>query len=326
MADMIWLKKIYRIFRDIYWMIFQRRADKKWFREHVEKVNTEENPTYYVIRRINKVGLFSYVQTTLGQIVYALEHNMIPIVDMKNYPNTYLEEDEIGVKNAWELFFKQICDKDLDEVLANGKYILSEDTNIDLRFTPRLNGVYQKRAYWFWSEMYRKYVVFSEPVEEYCEKEYDSILKNRAEKTLGVLVRGTDYKYAKGHAIQPTVETVIDKVKDVLEKDKSFQYIYLATDEFKTEQEFQKAFPGKIIINKRTYFDGYDFSKTLIGDIVLERENDKYLRGLEYLSSLNLLSKCGGLCSGLSGGTFAAFYMNHGKYRYKYFWDLGNAK
>ena len=254
---MIWIKKVYRIVRNIYWTIFQQKKDKQWFEEHVNKMKISVDSTYYVIRRIDRVGLFSYVQTTMGQIVYALEHNMIPIVDMKNYPNTYLEEGEVGIKNAWELFFEQICDRELDDVLANEKYVLSEDKNIDLRFTPRLNGVYQKRAYWFWSEMYRKYVVFNESVRQYCDEEYKQLLEDKANKTLGVLVRGTDYKYAKGHAIQPELETVIAKAKEVMVH-KGFEYIYLATDEYKTEQKFQEAFLGKVIVNKRTYFDGYD--------------------------------------------------------------------
>lgn len=320
------LKKIYRYCRDLYWILFQKKKDEKWFTEHVEKEYSSEKVVYYVIRRIDNAGLFSYVQTTLGQIVYALENHMIPIVDMKNYPNTYLEEHEIGFKNAWELFFEQVCDKNLDDVLKNEKYILSEDKNIDLRYTPRLNGVYQKRAYWFWCKMYQKYVVFNEEVQSYCDDEYEMILSGKSERTLGVLVRGTDYLYAKGHAIQPSLQEVIKKVDEVLQSNHNFEYIYLATDEKKTEIEFKKVFKDKVLVNKRTYFDGYDFSTMLIGEIKMDRENDKFLRGLEYLSSLNLLSKCDGLCSGLSGGTFAAFYMNQGKYRYKYFWDLGNVK
>ncbi len=322
---MIFLKKLFRFFRNIWWYLFQRNADKKWYIEHVEK-EIVQNPTYYVIRRIEKVGLFSYVQTTLGQIAYALQNNMVPVVDMKNYPNTYLEDAEVGIKNAWELFFNPICSKSLDDILENEKYVLSEDSNIDLRYTPRLNGIYQKRAYWFWSEMYRKYVVFNKEVQQYCDKEYNDILKDNVDKTLGVLVRGTDYKFAKGHAIQPSLDEVLDKVEEILKKDKSFQFIYLATEEKSTEERFKSAFPGRILTNKRMYFDGFDFSKTLIGDIVMDRENDKYLRGLEYLSSLNLLSKCAGLCAGLCGGTYAAFYMNHGEYRYQFFWDLGDAR
>lgn len=38
---------------------------------------------------------------------------------------------------------------------------------------------------------------------------------------------------------------------------------------------------------------------------------------------MNILSKCGGLVAGQCGGSFAAFYMNGGKYRYAYFWDIG---
>lgn len=320
---MKYLKIIYRKIRDLWWFLVQRRSDNKWFEEHVNGNKNTAHPVYYIIKREAKVGLFSYVQTTLGQIVYALQNNMLPIVDMKNYPNTYLKDCEVGVKNAWELFFQQICDKELDDIYQNEKYIMSEDSNIDLRYTPCLNGYYQKRAYWFWSEMYRKYIRFNEVTIDYCEAEYNAILKGREEKTLGVLVRGTDYRYAKGHAIQPPLDEVLSEVNKIV-KEKKYQYIYLATDEKRTEDKFNEMFPGQILINKRTYFDEFDFSKQQLSDIVLDRDNDQYLRGLEYLSSIFLLSKCGGLWAGVCGGTYAAFYMNHGGYKFIHFWYHGD--
>lgn len=320
---MKYLKGIYRKCRDLWWFLFQRKSDKQWFEEHVKSQKSIALPVYYIITRESKVGLFSYVQTTLGQIVYALKNNMIPIVDMKNFPNAYLEDSEVGVKNAWELFFRQICDKNIDDVYQNEKYILSDDSNIDLRNTPCLNGYYQKRAYWFWSEMYRQYVRLSETASDYCEEEYRVILAGKEEKTLGVIVRGTDYKYAKGHAMQPPLDEILNKVRRLLKK-KKYQYIYLATDEKRTEEIFNATFPGKILTNRRTYFDEFDFSKQLLSDVVLNRENDRYLRGLEYLSSVYLLSKCGGLWAGVCGGTYAAFYMNHGEYKYKYLWYHGD--
>lgn len=326
---MLFLKIIYRAARNFFWYIFQRSGDEKWYKTHI-LVNQEEQSQkgrkYYIIRREDKAGIFSYIQTTIGQIIYAKEHNMIPIVDMKNVPNSYLEENEIGKYNAWEFYFKQICNADLDEVYRSGNYEISKDNNIDLRRTPGMNGLYQKRAYYFFANMYQHYVVFNKETEDYCKRELKEILQGRECATLGVLVRGTDYKYAIGHEKQPELEEVIQTVKKILDKHLQFQYIYLATDEQRTEDRFRQEFPGIVLVNKRTYFDQFDFSNQLLADVRVNRSRDKYYRGLEYLSSINILSKCGGLCAGLCGGTYGAYYMNQGKYKLFKYWNLGNMK
>ncbi len=55
--------------------------------------------TYYVIRRdAENAGINSYFITNLGHIVWGLKHGWIPIVDMKNYSNAYLKNNELGEK------------------------------------------------------------------------------------------------------------------------------------------------------------------------------------------------------------------------------------
>ena len=62
--------------------------------------------TYYIIRRAdNRTGLFSLFNTNLGHIYYAVQRGYIPVVDMMNYENCYLEESKMGVENAWEYYF-----------------------------------------------------------------------------------------------------------------------------------------------------------------------------------------------------------------------------
>ena len=317
------IKPVYRKTRDILWQLCLAEKEKRRWENIIDQSEPTEQSIYYVIRRPGDPGLFSYVETTLLQVVYALKNNMIPIVDMKNYASTYHEKDEVGVINAWELYFKQLYDVNLEDVLSNRRYILSEDKNIDWSNTPCLDGYYSKQAYWFWSMLYNRYIRLSDDAIRYFEAEYDEILKDKAAQTLGVLVRGTDYKYAKGHAIQPDVNEIIVKVRNVIRK-KGFRYIYLATEELAVVKRFQKEFPGCILTNKRMYFDQYDFSDGIhLNDIIVDRDRDKYWRGMEYLSSVCLLSKCGGLVAGACGGSYGAFYMSNGGYRYTCFWNLG---
>lgn len=110
-----------------------------------------------------------------------------------------------------------------------------------------------------------------------------------------------------------------------MEKNK-YDAIYLATEERKTRDLFKKEFPGKILENKRRYYDDIydkDSSISYIKDVHFERENDNYWSGLEYLSSIILLSRCDALVGGNCGGTLGAIFFNDEKYEFTYVFDLG---
>lgn len=60
----------------------------------------------------------------------------------------------------------------------------------------------------------------------------------------------------------------------------------------------------------------------LIGQVIFERENDNYFKGLEYISSITILSKCNSLVAGGCGGTDFAVHYSNG-YEICYVFDLG---
>ena len=102
-------------------------------------------------------------------------------------------------------------------------------------------------------------------------------------------------------------------------------YVYLATEELAIYEKFEKAFPGLVVVNQRQYYDGIfnAHDMTYIYEVHFERENDLYLKGLEYLSSLQLLSRCDVLLGGNCGGACAALYMNNMKYEHVELFELG---
>lgn len=128
--------------------------------------------------------------------------------------------------------------------------------------------------------------------------------------------------------LNPETEEVIAKVKETLDTEwrgEDFR-IYLACDEKRVEERFQAAFPDRILVNKRVYYDEVYRSgeeAKVIGDVHWNRERDDYRRGLEYLSSLILLSRCRSLIAGNCGGSNAAIYWNGGKYESWYLFDKG---
>ena len=325
-------QQVKRICRQIYNWGWERFLQKRTV-SRLDKIisnNREKeecNPMYYVIncKELPPQGLFGYINLYIAMIWYAIENNMIPIIDMQNYINTYLEEDEVGKVNSWELFFEPVSRKSLEEVYSSGRYIVGNHMDIDWKYYPGINGYHSSKMFSLFSLLYSNFVVFSPKAEAYCIKEAREILKGKENETLGVLIRGTDIRKAKGHAIQPTLEEICLKIDKTLRKDRKFKYIYLATEEKTNEDYLRKRYGDMILVNKRTYYDNYDYSKGL-SLVVTENKRDRFSRGLEYLSSIFILSQCGGLLSGQCGGGLGAFYLNGGKYRTVYFWEIGTVE
>ena len=165
--------------------------------------------------------------------------------------------------------------------------------------------------------------------DEYLQKEEKNIFKPN-QRVIGVLCRGTDYtaNKPKGHPVQPKVEEVIELAK-IKMKEYDCPYIYLATEEKRIEEKFEEEFPGKILTNKRNYYDEfYNIRKTKgnqarISLVNFERENDSYYKSLEYISSINLLSKCNLLIGGSTGGTRMALVLNNDRYEYVNLFNKG---
>ena len=191
-----YIKNIYNGFYEI----FIEGNDKKHLQKFIDEKQWEkENTIYYVIscEKLPFLGLFGYVEIILAMAKYALERDMVLVVDFKNYPNSYLESNEIGKINAWELFFQQFTKKTLDEIYENCKYIVGNHMDIDWSNLPNIRGVKRRDIGTYWKVMYQNYIKFSKEAEKYCQKEYDALLKGKEAETLGVLVRGTDIKLLK---------------------------------------------------------------------------------------------------------------------------------
>lgn len=104
-----------------------------------------------------------------------------------------------------------------------------------------------------------------------------------------------------------------------------YEYIYLATESECIENKFREAFPGMILINKRSYYDKamQQNGSKWITDVHFERKNDEYLKGIEYLSSLYILSRCKALVGGNCTGTRIAIFLNDRAYERVYIFDRG---
>lgn len=174
-------------------------------------------------------------------------------------------------------------------------------------------------------KLYREFVRLNEKTSNYIEAECLKVFSN-GDNILGVICRGTDYTLSKpkNHPRQPEIDDVIYKVRKYIKKYK-YEYIYLATESKSIENRFREAFPKKILTNKRSYYDKAmeKNGSKWITEVHFDRKNDEYLKGIEYLSSLYILSRCKALIGGNCTGTRIAIFLNDRTYEHLYVFDRG---
>ena len=257
-------------------------------------------PNYDYFKFYNTVFHFDCI----SHIIYELSQGYIPIIDDRFH--------------VWSQFFEQ-------PVLIGGTEIgdfstIPASDELSTLYTPTLVP-YCKSVRKLWARLLKEFCRLNEAESKYIEEEIQTILKDS--KVLGVICRGTDYIGA-GMAVQPKTEDVIAEAADWLRK-YGYDKIYLATEDERIYDQFAAAFPDKILVNKRSYYDKAMVKQNVgaIGRVHFNRENDDYLKGLEYLSSIYIVSRCNALLAGYCGATHAALMLNDDHFdRFKVY-DLG---
>lgn len=281
----------------------------------------DPNLTYYVIRRDNpSIGLLTFVSVFMGHIAYAIAKGYVPVIDMKSFKSIYLKEQDVNKINAWELFFEQPMGVGLEDIVNKNSIVYSPKYMHP--FSSELDFLFNSEEKLFWKTIANKFIHLNEHTERYYLQEYNSLLANK--KILGLLYRGTDYKSLKpkDHPIQPDVDLFIATIRQKLHEWGDFDGFYLATDEEKVVKRLEKEFPGKILVNKRQYYDSFE-NISYLAQAKFNRENDEFLKGLEYLSSIKLLATSHSIIAGLCAGTYAANFFKKENFTHEYFFNLG---
>lgn len=300
-------------------------------RVKLHKNHPESKTKYLILQAAEHTGLMTHMLAALGWIRYAIENDYTFLIDTSGDNNLYQSEKA----NTWEMFYEQpmfsksVDDNVVREIINNENYAIAHNkTRYNLTFVrmvprwitkvfrstipfPEANDFIKKPTEQLeWEKIYSEYIHLQPEIEQYVHNDCDQVLSNRG-KVLGVLVRGSGYRKDKPymHHIQPEMEDLIAKI-DEFQKEYHWDYIYLATEEEQYETLLKKQYPGKILTNKRTY-----------GKEVTERPG--FQAGLEYLSSMCILSKCNMLIAGLCGGSQAAVLMNQHQYEHVYLFDIG---
>ena len=310
----------YKYFSPIVSPLIEKYLYFKWRKKRI--CNGSENPdkTFYVIRYRFVGGIFGLMGYYIPQIQYALSKGFIPIIDLQNMPNMYLEDDKFGKENAWEYFFEQPCGYTLKDIEHSKNVILGNAGRISTKKQNLSRIIFDTEEMKRWHNIFSKNIRTNDIVKKYCDEQYSKLISDN-DVVLGVLSRGTDYINNKphNHPVQPLPEQIIQKSSEFMQK-YGCNKVFLATEDKRIWDAFHTEFGDKLITNDHKLFE--DTGKTYLPDVKLERENGKYLAGLEYLATINILSRCPYLVAGNCGGSQAAMYITEG-YKDCYIFDLG---
>ena len=270
---------------------------------------------YFEYKNLN----MCFVNDMVARIAEALYQGYLPVVEVPGGE---------GLENLWGAFFKQpheILEIDYDAYAKDAEHVYE----IEPVWGPGYKANLIPRELMCSRNLYRELVVLNERSDAYISNEISNIIGDK--KLLGVLVRGTDLgrEHPENHPRQPEWDQLLTDITKEL-KTNAYDGIYLASDEEKTEQMLKKALPDiQIYTNKRHYLSAlFEDAKnkkesTILTDVMEENQVDLYTYGLEYLSSLYLLSKCESLIAGNTLGSSAALFLNGNQYRFYKLYDLG---
>lgn len=283
----------------------------EWTHIPFEKKFGEENfeKKFYILRKeiSSKIGLYGIVFAFLEQMAIIENNGYIPVVDMCNYRNQYLDDEKIGTENAWEYFFEKWSGHTLPEVYSSKNVILGYDAPL---YKTNIKSKYNINEF---KRLYKKYFRLKAEVLSEVEKEYNRIIGDK-KNILGVLYRGSDMTALKlpNHPIQLTIDEMSDLIHLYIKK-YNVKTIFVCTEDAMALDEFRKRFSDYIVVytNQKRFANT---GKKWIADITFDRENDKYLRGLEYITAIEILSRCDYLLAGSNTGSICAEIINGDKY------------
>ncbi len=276
----------------------------KWRNETISaKVETDKK--YMILRMghslVSTAGLGWYILHTFIGIEVALENGYIPVVDWEScklpqYPY------ESCKRNIWEIFFEQPCGVGLREAYGSEDYWMVDDIlaikgsrDFFLKDYTDFHAVQDRR------ERFRRYVRFNNDFQKRIDHAAGEMIR---EHSLGVLVRGTDYKNIKPmhHPKCIPLEETISAIDEYLDKG-DYDNIFVATEDQAILNELQAKYGNKLSFLEATRYEKVG-SQSL--NLYRAGETDGECRDCQYLLSLAVLARCSSMVLSPCGGSVVA--------------------
>lgn len=284
-----------------------------------------KDKTVYIIRPRKDCteGLMSLFINVMWNIYYADQHQYVSVVDFKNYKTQYYDASNPDF-NVWNLYFTQPSNISLNDAYQSKDVILS-GLNIQYYRPKELNMTFDKENLEYLHNFLFSKIDFSEVTKKKVRDE-EFILNLDYANTLGLYLRGTDYTSLKpsGHPVQPTLNQAFEKVDEVLTQNNEIHSIFLVTEDEKIFEAVNKKYANMCkTVSFDQYIKDYTGDKLLAHDqSIYELDASPYVRGMNYLVKLIILSKCNYLIAGKTNGSWASCIFSGGS-NYQYIFNLG---
>lgn len=258
---------------------------------------------YYEININDKhAGFFALMRWVLSALNFADVHGFIPYIYFGDQTK-YYDADIIDTNNPYEYYFLQ---KDCTEEMINSAYSVVRYVPKHLLFSDLKKNFQQDPAVINrFAELWKKYICVNDKTMMYLNNEI--VASIAAKPTLGVHIRGTDYKLNyDGHPVAISVHEEISIAKKAIDN-YGFEQIFLATDDEEYLRDFIDEFGNQVVYYSDTYRskDG-----TAVHDSEDNRQCHYYKLGLEVLKDAYTLAMCDGLIAGQSNVSFFATVIN----------------
>lgn len=297
---------------------FSRRKDARFVKNvlavsgdpslvNMEKMGGEKGNgnIYFIKMEPSGSGFFAEHNRVLTLLYYADYYGMKPVVEYgEKY--TYREKHLVnGTNNPFEYYFEQPCGIGPEDLKEYKGVLCARKENVALAAVenPGRGGGYgiPEEYLNMLAKVSRKYIRLNKVVGPIIESAIEGIKQGK--KTLGVHVRGTDFKRNyKGHPICVETEEYLAETKKVFDE-KKYERIFLATDDAYAVKLFAEEFGDKLAYYKDVT-RSYDNETVMKSEV--KRENHHYLLGLEVLRDMMTLAACEGMVAGLSQVSYSA--------------------
>ena len=280
----------------------------------------EKNPDkrFMLIRfPVYSSGLGDVIRFCMTKVAVAeyREPGYIPVIDL-SVPDGGNSFSGGRIENIWEDFFEPLNEYRPEEVMQS-RHVLLCDDKMDA-FNPYMMEQYHHSGHM--REIYKKYLRLNQEMKSYIDPIREKFFREHGGKVLGVVARGTDYRYGGFDVPKPMEdEEYICLVREKMEE-WNCSSLFLATEDADVLERFRQAgFGDRLYYLEQERFRYADTSQKGLVVAKMKKGNNDYHDEMPYLAVLYLLAACSALISNCRCGAFeVADFINGGEYQHRY--------
>lgn len=287
-------------------------------RQHVSHPGKDDRSILVIRPQTETQGLLSCYLYALKYIRWARNNSLIPFVDFEDEKCQYYTGRRInGSKNAWDYYFEQPSDINRELVSSAQTVVYSGWTWNNYKSPEPIPKRPESARDMELLTITRSVCPVKQYILDIVEEKYKSLFFG---KVLGVFIRGTDYikLKPKGHARQPELADVMDKIDEFLSK-YEIDKIFIVTEDSSYYSELKYRYGDRVFSSDNYYIETIS-DRQYVKSVFT---NDAYERGLNYLVRILLFGRCDYIITGITNGSVVANLLKEKDPIDSYWFDLG---